>query len=286
MRKIISAPLEMKTDTRKNYRKRKLILFSVLVLILLLTAIFCEKICPFNPYYQDYNIALQPPDLTHPFGTDRFGRDMLSRVIAGSRLSIFSALILVAVIMVSGTFIGIVCGYCKHAIDAVIMRISEICQAFPGLVLALAISAVLNGGLQNAVLALAVVSWPKYARIARSSTLTVKNQDYISAARLSGDTPLQIMIRHILPNIGSQILVTAMLDISTMMLEISALSFLGLGAVPPAAEWGSMMSDGRSMLQLYPWVVLTPGLGIFISVTVFHLFGDSLRDYLIPGNRK
>ena len=143
----------------------------------------------------------------------------------------------------------------------------------------------LQGGIQNAVIALAAVSWPKYARLARSQTLTVKNLTYSQAAKLSGTSSFGILFRHILPNIAGPVLVTAMLDIGTMMMEIAALSFLGLGAQPPTAEWGSMMSSGRSMLQTYPWVVLTPGLGIFVSVALFNLLGDTVRDTLDPRER-
>ncbi len=164
------------------------------------------------------------------------------------------------------------------------MRVSDVCLAFPGLVFALGIAALLNGGLKNAIIALAVISWPKYARIARGQTLSIKNTDYIGAARLSGDTSLQIIWRHILPNIAGTILVTAMLDIGTMMMELAGLSFLGLGAMPPSAELGSMMSDGRSMLQTYPWVIIGPGIAIFVAVVIFNLLGDTLRDYLDPRN--
>ncbi|HIY18000.1 MAG TPA: ABC transporter permease [Candidatus Blautia avistercoris] len=266
----------------RNRTKRKLILFGALVAILLLAAIFAQVISPYDPNLQNYEIALQPPSFAHPFGTDRYGRDMLSRVIAGAQTSIFSTLLLVAVISVFGTLIGVACGYLGGLFDGVVMRISDICLAFPGLVFALAIAAVLNGGIQNAVLALAAISWPKYARLARSQTLSMKNADYMMAARLSGNTPLKMIVRHILPNITGPVLVTAMLDIGTMMMEIAALSFLGLGAKPPTAEWGSMMSGGRSMLQTYPWVVLTPGVAIFISVVLFNLLGDTIRDYLDP----
>ena len=271
---------------RNNRIKAKLILFSVLVLLLLLAAAFAGQISPYDPNQQNYEIALDPPSASHPFGTDRYGRDMLSRVLAGGRTSIFSALALTAVITVTGTAVGVICGYCGKVIDAVLMRIADICLAFPGLVSALAIAAVLNGGTVNAVIALAVVSWPKYARIARSRTLAVKSSDYIASAYLAGDKPMQIIFRHILPNIAGQVLVTAVLDIGTMMMEIAALSFLGLGAKPPAAEWGSMISEGRSMFQLYPWLVLAPGLGIFVSVMLFNLLGDTVRDYMDPHSRQ
>ena len=205
---------------------------------------------------------------------------MLSRVIMGGQVSIFSTLILVAVISVFGTGVGVVCGYAEGLTDGVVMRICDVCLAFPGLVFALAVAALLGGGIQNAVIALAVVSWPKYARIARSQTLTLKNSDFIYASRLAGCRGWQIILRHILPNILGQIVVTAVLDMGTMMMELAGLSFLGLGAMPPTAEWGRMMSSGRSMIQTYPWVVITPGIGIFVSVAVFNLLGDTFRDYL------
>ena len=160
------------------------------------------------------------------------------------------------------------------------MRISDVCLAFPGLVFAMAIAALLNGGIKNAVIALAVISWPKYARIARSQTLTLKTLDYIAAAHLAGGSSVQIIFRHILPNSLGPVLVTAVLDIGTMLMELAGLSFLGLGAQPPTAELGNMMSSGRSMLQTYPWVVIGPGIGIFTAVAVFNLLGDTMRDYL------
>ena len=165
------------------------------------------------------------------------------------------------------------------------MRISDVCLAFPGLVFAMAIAAILGGGIQNAIIALAVISWPKYSRIARSQTLALKNEPYIHAAILAGDSSWQIMLRHILPNMMGPVLVTAMLDIGTMMMELAGLSFLGLGVQPPMAEWGSMINDGRSMLQISPWMVLAPGLAIFITVMIFNLFGDTLRDFMDPKER-
>ena len=166
------------------------------------------------------------------------------------------------------------------------MRISDVCLAFPGLVFALAIAALLNGGLHNAVLALAVISWPKYARIARSQTLAQKSVNYIAAAKLAGNNSIQVIVKHILPNCIGPILVTAMLDIGTMLMELAGLSFLGLGAQPPVAELGNMMSGGRSMLQTYPWVIMGPGIAIFIIVVIFNLLGDTVRDYLDPRNSR
>lgn len=270
----------------KDHTKTRLIVFASLVIALLLIALFAEQICPYDPNAQDLGNALQAPSLAHPFGTDRYGRDMLSRVIIGSQTSISSTLALVAIIAAAGTVIGVICGYFGGIVDTAVMRISDVCLAFPGLIFAMAIAAVLNGGVQNAVIALAVISWPKYSRIARSQALAIKNTAYIQAAKLAGNSSAATIFRHVLPNIAGPILVTAMLDIGTMMMEIAALSFLGLGAQPPTAEWGSMMSGGRSMLQTYPWVVLTPGLAIFVSVVLFNLLGDTVRDYLDPRNAR
>ena len=271
---------------KKNRLKGKLLFFAMLAVLLLLATIFAGQLCPYDPYAQDLTQALKPPSAAHLMGTDIYGRDMLSRVLIGSQTSISSTLILVAIITVAGTAIGMICGYYGGKVDALVMRISDICLAFPGLVFAMAVAAILNGGVQNAVIALALISWPKYSRIARSQTLAMKELPYIRAARLAGDNTVQMILRHVLPNISGPILVTSMLDIGTMMMEIAGLSFLGLGAQPPIAEWGSMMSSGRSMLQTYPWVVLSPGLAIFIAVVIFNLLGDTIRDYMDPKNNR
>lgn len=269
---------------KRNRIRMKLFLFAALASTLLLITIFAKYICPYDPYAQDLSQAMQPPSATHPMGTDTYGRDMLSRVLIGAQTSISSTFALVAIITVFGTIVGIFCGYYGGVVDSVMMRISDICLAFPGLVFAMAVAAILNGGVQNAVIALALISWPKYSRIARSQTLSMKSLPYMQAAQLAGDSALQMILRHVLPNIVGPILVTSMLDIGTMMMEIAGLSFLGLGAQPPVAEWGSMMSSGRSMLQTYPWIVLSPGLAIFVSVVIFNLLGDTIRDYMDPKN--
>lgn len=271
---------------KKNRIRMRIAVFAALAIALLLITVFAEYICPYDPYAQDLSQAMQPPSLSHLMGTDTYGRDMLSRVIIGAQTSIFSTIALVMIITVFGTFTGVLCGYYGGLVDSIVMRISDICLAFPGLVFAMAVAAVLNGGVRNAVIALALISWPKYSRIARSQTLAMKSLPYVQAAQLAGDTTPQLIFRHILPNITGPILVTSMLDIGTMMMEVAGLSFLGLGAQPPVAEWGSMMSSGRSMLQTYPWIVLSPGLAIFISVVIFNLLGDTIRDYMDPKNSR
>ena len=271
---------------KRNTIKNRLVFFILLAVILLLVAGFSDKLAPYDPYAQDLSISKQPPSAAHWMGTDQYGRDVFSRVLVGAQTSIFSTLTLVAAISLFGTIVGTLCGYYGGAVDSVMMRISDVCLAFPGLVFALAIAALLGGGVSNAVLALAVISWPKYARVARSQTLALKSSDFMAAAQLSGDTSLQMILRHILPNILGPILVTAMLDIGTMMMELAGLSFLGLGAQPPTAEWGNMMSGGRSMLQTYPWLVLSPGAAIFLTVVIFNLLGDTVRDYMDPKNSR
>ena len=270
---------------RKNHIRGKLLFFLALAVLLLMIAAFAERLCPYDPYAQNLLEAQQPPGISHPLGTDRYGRDMLSRVIIGSTASIYAALLLVAIITVAGTAVGMICGWFGGKVDSLLMRISDIFLAFPGLVFALAVAGVLGGGVQNAMIALGVISWPKFARLARSLTLAQKESDYLMAARLAGSSTPKLLIRHILPNIAGPILVTSVLDIGTMIMELAGLSFLGLGVKPPMAEWGSMISDGRVMLQTAPWMVLAPGGAIFITVMIFNLLGDAIRDYMDPKQR-
>ena len=270
----------------KSGVKTRLAVFGALALLLILCSFFSEYLTPYDPYLQNLDIAKQPPTRAHPLGTDRYGRDMLSRVIAGSRASIFSTLLLVAVITALGTAVGVTCGWVGGLTDTVLMRISDVFLAFPGLVFALAVAGSLGGGLQNAIIALAAISWPKYARIARSQTLSQKESQWMKAVRLSGSGTGKIIWGHILPNILGPILVTSMLDMGTMMMELAALSFLGLGAKPPIPEWGSMMSDTRSLMTTSPWITFSPGIAIFLSVMIFNLLGDTLRDYADPKSRR
>ena len=270
----------------KSGVKTRLAVFGTLALLLIVCSFFSAYLTPYDPYLQNLDIAKQPPTRAHPLGTDRYGRDMLSRVIAGSRASIFSTLLLVAVITGLGTAVGVTCGWVGGLTDTVLMRLSDVFLAFPGLVFALAVAGSLGGGLQNAIIALAAISWPKYARIARSQTLSQKESQWMKAVRLSGSGTGKIIWGHILPNILGPILVTSMLDMGTMMMELAALSFLGLGAKPPIPEWGSMMSDTRSLMTTSPWITFSPGIAIFLSVMIFNLLGDTLRDYADPKSRR
>jgi peptide/nickel transport system permease protein len=269
------------TVSRQGVRTR-LFVFLTLTVLLFAAVLFSHLLCPYDPNAQNTAIALQPPSAAHLFGTDRFGRDLFSRVLVGTKTSLFTALFLVAVTATLGTITGMVSAYRGGALDTLLMRLSDLCLAFPGLLFAMAIAAMLGGGLKNAALALLLTGWPKYARLARSQTLTLKDAPFLDACALAGASTTRLLFSHILPNIAPTLLVTAALDIGTTMMELAGLSFLGLGAAPPTAELGSMMSDGRSMLQTSPWVILAPGLAIFIVVSCFNLLGDALRDVLDP----
>ena len=280
----MSEPTIRKQNVHRNHLRTRLIIFGGLALALVIASYFSEYLCPYDPYLQDLANAKAMPSAAHIFGTDRYGRDMLSRVIVGSKTSIYSTLLLVAFITVLGTIVGVFCAWSGTWVDTVLMRISDVFLAFPGLVFALAVAAALGGGVHNAIIALGAISWPKYARVARSETLAQKETVYLRAAKLSGCGTGKLIFKHILPNIIGPILVTSMLDIGTMMMELAGLSFLGLGAKPPIAEWGSMMSDTRNLLTTHPWVTLAPGFAIFVSVMIFNLLGDTVRDWLDPRN--
>jgi len=280
-----AAPTIRLQNVQKNTLQRKLYFFGALALLLVAASFFSEQLCPYDPYMQDMSLTKAAPSAEHLLGTDRYGRDMLSRVIAGSKTSIFSTLLLVSFITLFGSLIGIICAWMGRKTDTVLMRLSDMFLAFPGLVFALAVAAVLGGGVHNAIFALAAISWPKYARLARSQTLALQAAPFMQAAKMAGSSTFKLIYKHVIPNISGPILVTAVLDIGTMMMELAGLSFLGLGAKPPIPEWGSMMSDTRNLLPTQPWVTLAPGFAIFFSVMIFNLLGDTVRDYLDPKRR-
>lgn len=283
--RVVSAtPVRAQVIRHESTTLRLAVLVALAAAVVLVAAL-ASLIVPYDPYAQDLSMALRAPGPGHLLGTDRYGRDLLSRIIMGGQSSIFSTFALVTLVSVIGTSVGVACGWRGGVLDTVLMRASDVFLAFPGLVFALAVAGVLGGGMQNAVIALAAISWPKYARIARGLTLAQKDATYLAAARLSACTDAQLIFRHILHNIVGPILVTAMLDIGTMMMELAGLSFLGLGAQPPLAEWGSMMSGNRNLLQTAPWTILAPGVAIFVTVMIFNLLGDTIRDWIDPAHR-
>ena len=256
----------------------------ILVLAVLTVAVFAPLLATYDPYEAVLADAVRAPSAEHWFGTDRMGRDLYSRVLYGARISLTAALSLVCIVMAVGTFLGILSGYFGGILDAAVMRIADMMVSFPGMVLAIAVAGILGANIRNAVIAISVVSWTKYARLARSLVLKIRSRDYIAAARVTGSKTSHILWKYMLPNALPTILITGATDIGTMMLEIAGLSFLGFGAQSPTAEWGLMLNEGRAYMTASPWLMVFPGLAIFITVVVFNLLGDSLRDVLDPRN--
>lgn len=253
-----------------------------LVLLLILIAIAAPVIAPYNPLEAVMRNANMEPSLQHLCGTDKLGRDVLSRILYGASYSLGSVLLLVAIIFVIGTTLGVLAGYFGGIVDTVIMRIADMMISFPGIILAIAIAGVMGGSLVNAMIAMTIVTWTKYARLARSMVLKIKRRDFVEAAVVNGGTPPHIIWTHIVPNILPLMVITAAADIGAMLMELAGLSFLGFGSQPPAPEWGLMLSEGRQQIQTAPWLMIFPGLAIFVTVVVFNLWGDSLRDVLDP----
>lgn len=256
--------------------------FGGVLLLTVIAALFAPFISPYPPLAYHPSIATQGPSLAHPLGTDSLGRDQLSRIIYGTRISLSVGIITILLGGTCGTLLGLVAAYFKGWIDQMISMIVDALLSFPSLILALAIAAALGPSIVNVVIALAVVRVPIYSRIARGQTLQIAAQDYVTAARVSGTPTWKIMLRHILPNIFSPLLVQATISISFAILDESILSFLGLGAQPPTPEWGSMINDAQVYLQADPWMTLGPALAIILVVLSLNLLGDALRDLLDP----
>jgi peptide/nickel transport system permease protein len=255
----------------------------VIVGILLLVAIFAPWIAPHDPLAQDLTRRLLPPGTPgNILGTDDFGRDILSRIIHGARITLYIIALVAVTAPVLGLLIGTVAGYFGGWIDATLMRLTDIFLAFPRLILALALVAVLGPGIENAVLAIALTAWPPYARVARAETLTVRSSDYIAAIRLQGASAPRIIAGHVVPMCLPSVIIRVTLDMAGVILIAAGLGFLGLGVLPPTPEWGLMISTGRKYLFEQWWVATMPGLAIFIVSLGFNLLGDGLRDVLDP----
>lgn len=267
----------------KFLQNRTFVVFSILALCIILTAVFAPIVTGgVDPLKGSLVDALLPPCKEHIFGTDKMGRDIFTRVIYGARASLTATFGVVALIFLVGTVMGVISGYFGGVIDAVIMRIADMMLAFPGLVLALAVAGIMGASIKNAIIAIVVVSWTKYARLARSLVLKIRDRDYVSAAIVTGSKTPYMLLRYMLPNALPTLIITAATDIGSMMLELAAMSFLGFGAKPPAPEWGYMLNEGRACMQSAPWLMIFPGLAIFVVVVVFNMLGDSVRDILDP----
>lgn len=269
----------MKRKTRKKIGTWLLVLLALLpIFVSLFPQVLTEK----SPLKTELTEELRPPSEEHPFGTDAFGRDVHARVIYGTKYSVLSTFLLVGIIMAFGTVVGIFSGYVGGMVDSVIMRIADAMLSFPDMILAMAVAGILGPNLANSMIAIAVVSWTKYARVARSLVLKIKHNEYMDSAKLVGSTGPMILFRYLIPMVMPTIFITAATDIGTVMLSLASLSFLGFGIQPPTPEWGYMLSEGRKYFQTSYWLLLYPGAAMFIVVVIYNLLGDRIRDELDP----
>jgi len=274
-------------DVWRRLRKSPLAMIGLFgLIILILCAIFANFIAPYNYATQDYTAISQTPSWQHLFGTDNFGRDIFSRVVYGTRISLLVGFISLAIGAVIGCLLGAIAGYFGKAVESVIMRGCDIMMAIPSTVLAITIATTLGPGLVNAIIALSISSIPSFCRVVRGSTLTVKDQEYIEAAKVIGANNMHIIGKYIFPNVLAPIIVQATLGVGKSIIMCAALSFLGLGIQPPTPEWGSMLSTARTFMRDYPHMVIFPGLAIMLTVLSLNLFGDGLRDALDPKLKK
>ena len=273
----------MLAEIWRQFRKQRLALIGGGILAALtLVALLAPLLAPQDPLAQDLYGRLQPPSTSHLLGTDDFGRDILSRIVYGARISLRIGLITIALALTGGTLLGLIAGYHGGFADMLIMRLMDLMLAFPAILLAIAIVAVIGPGIDNVILAVCIVLVPQFARLVRASVLTVRETTYVEAARALGASESRVLFYGILPNCTAPLIVQATLGMGTAILDAAGLSFLGLGAQPPAPEWGAMLAGGRELLLRAPWVMTFPGLAIFTVVLGLNLFGDGLRDALDP----
>ena len=270
-------------DSFKQLKKNKIAMFCAgIIIILILIAIFAPLIAPYDPTYQDYSAVLAEPSMAHPFGTDEYGRDILSRIIYGSRVSISIGIVAQVVASLVGVTLGSIAGYYGGKIDSVISRIMEIFQAFPDLIFAMAIMTFMGKGVVNLFIALGLLTWVRAARMIRGSVMQLKEKEYIEASRASGATTYWIIMKGLIPNCLSTIIVLVTLGIPNAIMYEASLSFLGIGIVPPTPSWGNMISAAQTFINYRPLYSIMPGVAIMITVIAFNIFGDGLRDALDP----
>ncbi len=272
----------MKRSVQKFIRKNPLAALGIVIwAVFILCAVLAPVIAPYDPAVQDLASRFQAPGSAHWFGTDSFGRDIFSRVIYGAQISIPSGILVVILSCAFGSLYGAVAGYFGKVVDEVLMRIADIILSFPAILLAMALAAALGKSVLNAILAIAVVAWPKYARMMRGLVLTVRESEYVTSERVIGQNRLTILLKTIIPNCMSSVLVLASTDVGTAILTFAGLSFLGMGVSPPTAEWGYMVSDGVAILE-YWWISFFPGAAIFLVSIGANFIGDAIRDILDP----
>lgn len=267
----------------RQFRQNKLnVIGLAIVVTILLAATFAPFLTPYQPNEQSLENRLEGPSAEHPMGTDQVGRDILTRLLYGARISLQIGVTVVAISLGIGTAVGVTAGYLGGYVDESLMRFVDVLLAFPGLLLALVIAGILGPSLTNIMIALAAVGWTRYSRVVRGSVLSVKQQEYVKASQLMGTSRFRLVGRHVVPNVMGPVVVLATMDMATVILGTAGLSFLGLGAQPPTPEWGTMISEGRNYIQDAWWVVNFPGIAIMFAVLGFNLLGDGLRDILDP----
>lgn len=270
----------------KYYKKSKIAVVGLIILIILIiTAIFADFIAPYPYDVQDLSMTFLKPSKEHLMGTDNFGRDIFSRIVIGAKISLQIGFISVFFSMIIGTFIGAVAGYYRR-FDNILMRIMDVVLSIPQLIFAIALAAALGNGMRNLILAVSISSIPRYAKIVRSQVLSIKEREFVEAAKMSGASDLKIILKYILPNAFAPVIVEATLGVGTSILSAAALSFIGMGIMPPKPEWGQMLSEGRAYIRDYPHMTLFPGLAIALTILSLNIVGDGLRDALDPKLRR
>jgi peptide/nickel transport system permease protein len=263
-------------------RSPNLLIGCGVLFLVIVSAVFARQIAPYSPIHQQFTGQLQAPSPAHPFGTDEFGRDVLSRCIYGTRVALAVGVLADGIALGLGVLFGVIAGYVGGRVDGAIMRFMDVMLAFPYLLLAMIVVAILGPSLTNAMIAIGIVYMPRFARLVRGAVLAIREEEFVEAARAVGTDVTRIVARHILPNITSPIIVMATLTVGFSIVETAGLSFLGLGASPPTPEWGSMLATGRSYMLTAPWIATFPGLAILVTVIGFNMVGDGLRDLLDP----
>ena len=270
----------------KYYKKSKIAVIGLIILIILIiTAVFADFIAPYPYDVQDLSMRFLKPSKEHLMGTDNFGRDIFSRIVIGAKISLQIGFISVFFSMIIGTFIGAIAGYYRR-FDNILMRIMDVVLSIPQLIFAIALAAALGNGMRNLILAVSISSIPRYAKIVRSQVLSIKEREFVEAAKMSGASDLKIILKYILPNAFAPVIVEATLGVGTSILSAAALSFIGMGIMPPKPEWGQMLSEGRAYIRDYPHMTLFPGLAIALTILSLNIVGDGLRDALDPKLRR
>jgi len=285
MAATVAAPQPRRTaalSVGRLVRSTNLVVGTGILVLVVASAVFAARIAPHNPIDQSFTEQLRPPSPAHLFGTDEFGRDIFSRVVFGARIALVVGVLADGIAAAFGILLGVVSGYFGGRVDSALMRVVDVMLAFPYLLLAMIVVAILGPSLTNAMIAIGIVYTPQFARLVRGAVLAIREQEFVEAAGAVGAGVVRILGRHILPNILSPIIVMATLTVGFTIVETAGLSFLGLGASPPTPEWGSMLATGRSFMLTAPWIATFPGLAILVTVVGFNLVGDGLRDLLDP----